>query len=70
MADETVLKHLVRTEYPARLHVLAETFNIYYISMAMPPGSRLREPLNRSLLGMMAKDEWGRFVKRYLGSGS
>ena len=64
--NEAVLKHLVRTEFPSRVHVLAGTFDHYYVSMAMPEGSPLREPLNRALVNIIAKDDWYRLVERYL----
>ncbi len=66
--DEAILKYLVKTKYPGQLHVLADTFNHYYVSMALPPGSMLREPLNRALLRVMIKEEWKNVVNRYLGS--
>jgi len=70
VADEIILKYLVKTEYPAHLHVLAGTLNHYYISMAMPQGSRLREPLNRVLLRVMENEKWDMLVKEYLGFAS
>jgi ABC-type amino acid transport substrate-binding protein len=68
--DEAILKHLVKTEYPGRLHVLSETFNHYYMGMSVPHKSPLREPLNRALLKVMQKEEWYRLLKQYLSSGS
>ena len=65
--DESVLTYLARTEFSGRVQVLAETFNHYYISMAMPPGSPLREPLNQALLRVMATDDWRRLQQRYVG---
>ena len=66
--DEIVLKHIVKTDFPGRLHVLAGTFDNYYVSMGMPNGSLLREPLDRALLKFMQKDEWNRMVAMYIGS--
>ena len=68
--DEAILKHLVKTEYPDQLRVLAQTLDHYYIGMAVPPSSPLLERLNRALLRVMEKEEWNRFVVKYLGSGS
>jgi len=68
--DEAILKHSVKTEYHGRLRVLAETFNHYYMGMALPPSSPLREQLNRALLKVMKKGEWYRLLKQYLGSDS
>jgi polar amino acid transport system substrate-binding protein len=70
VGDEAVLKHLVKNEYPAQVQVLAETFNHYYISMAQPPESPLREPINRALLRILVKEEFDQLLRRYLGSGS
>jgi polar amino acid transport system substrate-binding protein len=67
--NEAVLKDLVRTEFPGQVHVLAGTFDHYYVSMAMPPGSPLREPLNRALLEITAKDDWLKLVELYIGPG-
>jgi len=68
--NEAVLRHLVRTQFPDRVQVLATTFDHYYVSMAVPSGSPLREPLNRALLEITAKDDWLRMVKFYLGPDS
>lgn len=65
--NESVLKDLARTEFPGRVHVLAGTFDHYYVSMAVPSGSPLREPLNRALLKIITKDDWLRLVEFYLG---
>jgi ABC-type amino acid transport substrate-binding protein len=65
--NESVLKDLARTEFPGRVHVLAGTFDHYYVSMAVPSGSPLREPLNRALLKIITKGDWHRLVEFYLG---
>jgi polar amino acid transport system substrate-binding protein len=65
--NEAVLQHLVRTELQGRVQVLAGTFDHYYVSMAVPSGSPLREPLNRALLEITAKDDWLRLVELYMG---
>jgi ABC-type amino acid transport substrate-binding protein len=70
IADEIILKHLVKTEYPAHLRVLAETFDHYFISMAMPQGSSLREPLNIALLRVIKNEKWDMLVRQYLGSAN
>ncbi len=67
--DELVLKHIVKTDFPGRVHVLADTFDHYFVTMGMPNGSPLREPINRAMLKIMEKDEWIRLVERYIGSG-
>jgi len=65
--NESILKHLARTEFPGRVHVLAGTFDHYYVSMAVPSGSPLREPLNRALLKIITADDWPRLMEFYLG---
>jgi ABC-type amino acid transport substrate-binding protein len=67
--NEAVLRQVGKTEFPGRVQVLAGTFDHYYVSMAMPPGSPLREPLNRALLKITAKDDWLRLVELYIGPG-
>jgi ABC-type amino acid transport substrate-binding protein len=65
--DESQLRYLIKTEFPGQLRVLAETFNHHYMSMAMPAGSPLREPLNRALARILENDVWKRLQERYLG---
>ena len=67
--NESILKHLAKREFPGRVHVLAGTFDHYYVSMALPSGSPLREPLNRALLKIITADDWLRLVELYLGPG-
>ncbi|MGB5922260.1 MAG: transporter substrate-binding domain-containing protein [Syntrophobacteria bacterium] len=65
--NESILKHLARTEFPGRVHVLTGTFDHYYVSMAVPSGSPLRERLNRALLKIITADDWPRLMELYLG---
>jgi ABC-type amino acid transport substrate-binding protein len=65
--NESILKHLARTEFPGRVHVLPSTFDHYYVSMALPSGSPLRKLLNRALLKIITQDDWHRLVQSYLG---
>ena len=67
--NELVLKDLSRSKFPGRIQVLPEIFDQYYVGMAMPPGSTLREPLNRALLEMIAMDDWQRIKARYIYNG-
>ena len=66
--DELVLKHIVNTDFPGRVKMLANTFDHYYISMGISNGSPLREAINRALLKIMEDDAWPRLLERYLGS--
>ena len=65
--NEAVLRNLVRTAFPGRVQVLTTTFDRYYVSMAVPTGSPLREPLDRALLEVTATDDWLRLVELYMG---
>jgi len=67
--NEAILKYVVKTEFPARVHVLPGTFDHYYVSMGMSSGSELREPLNRALLDLMRGDDWLRMLERYVSPG-
>ena len=67
--DKAVLKYLVSSQFPSQLRVLPDIFDPYYVSMGMPPGSPLRERINRSLLKVMATPDWLKLVDRYLGPG-
>ena len=63
-----VLRHLARTEFLGRVRVLPGTFQRYHVSMAVPTGSPLREPLNRALLAIVGGSEWSSRLERYIGA--
>ena len=65
-----IVKYLAKTEFRGRLEVLPGTFDQHYMGMAVPPGSQLREPLNRAILDVMSMDTWTRILQRYLDQGS
>ena len=65
-----IVKYLAKHEFQGRVEVLPGTFDHHYMGMALPPGSRLLEPLNRALLEFMETDRWTQIVKQYLGQGS
>jgi polar amino acid transport system substrate-binding protein len=65
--NELILKYRTRTNFPGRVHVLPGIFDRYFGGIAMPPGSPLREPVNRALLKIIATDDWIRLTERYLG---
>ena len=67
--DESVLKYLARTQFPAQVHVLPETFDHYFVSMSVPQGSPIREPLNRAILKILDSNEWKNLVEQYFDSG-
>ncbi len=65
-----VVKYLVKNEFLRRVEVLPGTFDHHYVGMAVPPGSQLREPLNRALLAFTETDQWTQILKQYLGQSS
>lgn len=67
VSDKSLVTYLARTAFPGRAQVLAEIFDPYYLSMALPSGSPRREALNRAVLHVMASDAWLRLKQRYLG---
>ena len=68
VANESVLKHYVKTRFPDRLKVLHQTFNHYFVCMGLEPGSRLRETINRSMLTLLSTQDWERSVSFYTGN--
>jgi ABC-type amino acid transport substrate-binding protein len=64
------VKYLAKTEFLGRVEVLPGTFDHHYMGMVVPPGSLLREPLNRALLEFIETDQWTQILKHYLGEGS
>ena len=65
--DELQLKYIIKYDFPGRLHVLPETFAQYYVSMAIPPASQLREQINRTLAKIMDREAWTDVQARYIG---
>ncbi len=56
--DEALVKHFIKARYSGTLRILSDSFRYYYLAMALPPGSVLREPLNRALLAVLAEADW------------
>ena len=65
-----IMKYLAKNEFRGRVEVLPGTFDHRYMGMALPPGSQLRERLNRALLEFMETDDWAQILQQYLGQGS
>lgn len=65
--DAPILRHDVRQSFSATLTVLPGTFEEQAYAIALPPGSLLREPLNRALLARISEPDWQRLLTRYLG---
>ena len=65
--DELQLKYIIKQDFPGQLQVLSETISQYYLSMAMPTASHLREQLNRTLAKIIAQEAWSKLKARYIG---
>ena len=65
--DELQLKYIIKQDFPGQLQVLPETISQYYLSMAMPTASHLREQLNRTLAKIIAQEAWSKLKARYVG---
>jgi ABC-type amino acid transport substrate-binding protein len=63
--DETILKYLVKTDFPGRVQVLGGTFDEYFVSMALQQQSPLRKPINKALLKFMKTGGWAEILNRY-----
>ena len=65
--DEVQLKYIIKNHFPGKLRVLPETIDQYYLSMAMPSNSPLRESLNRALAQIMDTEDWAMLKQKYIG---
>ena len=66
--DYPLLQHLVRHSHADTLQLVPGTFGRQDYGIALPPGSELREPLNRALLDFLDSREWETRKLRWLGS--
>jgi len=62
--NEQVLKYLVKSEFPGRVQVLPETFDEYFVSIALQDKSPLRKPINKALLKFMKTEKWAELMNR------
>jgi len=63
--NQQVLKYQAKKEFPGQLHVLPETYDEYFVSMALPRSSSLRKPINSALLTLMKTRNWAEMCNRY-----
>jgi polar amino acid transport system substrate-binding protein len=66
--DEPLIRHQILARYRDRIHLVPGTFQRLDYAIGLPDGSRLREPINQSLLRRIATPEWRESLRRYLGS--
>ncbi len=67
--DEAVLKSMAANQFAGSVYVLPDSFEHYYVSMAVQNNSSLREPINLAMLGIMATDTWSRLLDRHIAEG-
>jgi polar amino acid transport system substrate-binding protein len=67
--DRPLLRYLVEKTYADSIELVRGTFGRQDYGIALPPGSELREPLNRVLLTYLGTDEWEALRRRWLGPG-
>jgi len=65
--DAPILSHEIQQRFGSALHVLPSTFERQYYAIALPAGSALREPINRSLLAHVSTPAWRSLLSRYAG---
>lgn len=67
--DAPILRYLVNRKIDVDLKVLPREFEPQNYALALPPGSELREPLNRLILQRTRDRAWQQIVGQYLGGG-
>ncbi len=65
--DAPILLYRVKKSYQGEIDVLPRTFEPQVYALMLPPGSALREPINRTLLRELRSDAWHAVLERYLG---
>jgi ABC-type amino acid transport substrate-binding protein len=65
--DEPILRYRVEQAFDDSLMVLPGSFERQDYGIAMPSGSRLREPFNRALLRLLYEPVWRNRMAEYSG---
>jgi polar amino acid transport system substrate-binding protein len=65
--DLPILRYLVHQQYDDTLRVLPPEFARQDYGIALPPGSLLREAMNREVLDVTQSSDWQRLLEGYLG---
>jgi polar amino acid transport system substrate-binding protein len=66
VADEKILKYLVKNDFPGRVQVVGSLFDEYFVSIALQQNSPLRKPINKVLLKIMKTESWTELLNRYI----
>jgi polar amino acid transport system substrate-binding protein len=65
--DAPMLSYWAHQNRGGDLHILPVTFEKQNYGIALPPGSPLREPLNRLILARTRSENWESIERKYLG---
>jgi len=65
--DRPILLYTVAREYPGQVRLLEAQFDLASYAIALPQGSPLLEPINRSVLSITRSRAWEDIRLRYLG---
>lgn len=68
--DQAVLAWMILRKAQGRVEVLPHAFDRQDYAIALPPGSVLREPVNRALIRAVRDPSFDQMVERYLGRRS
>ena len=66
VADEKILKYLVKNDFPGRVQVVGGLFDEYFVSIALQQNSPLRKAINKALLKVMKTESWIELLNRYI----
>ena len=67
MHEAPLLMYAAKTAGDGKVTVLEGTFDNHGYGFGLVQGSPLREDINRTLLAIIATDEWNQILARYLG---
>jgi ABC-type amino acid transport substrate-binding protein len=67
--DAPILRYLVNEHHASSLRVLPTVLARQEYGIGLPPGSPLREQINRQILEITRTPEWTRMLEAYLGPG-
>lgn len=66
--DKPILHHVISNDPGGSLMVLPRSFRLEPYAFALPPGSGLREAINRALLDRVERPEWHDSVAQHTGT--
>jgi ABC-type amino acid transport substrate-binding protein len=66
--NEAILRYMSQNTYKGDVVILPETFDHYFVGMAMPTNSIWKERINLALLDVIGRDEWAESLSHYLGA--